>query len=88
MLDSSLFTRLDGLGVFIFGYNRALTVSNSTFEWIGGSAMASWGDTSYALNANGSRTIPWCASHLILYHYGGTWYSNLWSDMYTACSRV
>ena len=59
VLDSSLFTRLDGLGVFVSGYNRALTVSNSTFEWIGGSAMASWGDTSYAMNANGSRTIPW-----------------------------
>ena len=45
--------------MFIYGYNRGLTVSNSTFEWIGGSAMASWGDTSYKMNANGSKTIPW-----------------------------
>ena len=58
-IDSSLFTRLDGLGVFISGFNRGLTIQNSTFEWLGGSAMASWGDTSYAMNANGSRTIPW-----------------------------
>jgi len=41
------------------GFNRGLTIQNSTFEWLGGSAMASWGDTSYSLNANGSRTIPW-----------------------------
>jgi len=59
VVDSSLFTRLDGLGVFIWGYNRNLTISNSTFEWIGGSAMAAWGDTGYALNANSTRTIPW-----------------------------
>lgn len=59
VIDSSLFTRVDGLGVFISGYNRNLTIHNSTFEWIGGSAMAAWGDTSYTLNANGTRTIPW-----------------------------
>jgi hypothetical protein len=41
VLESSLFTRLDGLGVFISGYNRNLTIQNSTFEWLGGSAMAS-----------------------------------------------
>jgi hypothetical protein len=35
VIDSCLFTRVDGLGVFISGYNRNLTVSNSTFEWIG-----------------------------------------------------
>jgi hypothetical protein len=58
-IDSSLFTRLDGLGVFVGGYNRGLVIRNSTFEWLGGSAMAAWGDTSYAMNANGSRTIPW-----------------------------
>ena len=59
VVDSSLLTRVDGLGVFISGYNRNLTISNSTFEWIGGSAMAAWGDTSYAMDAAGKRTIPW-----------------------------
>jgi hypothetical protein len=59
VIDSSLFTRLDGLGIFITGFNRNLTIINSTFEWIGGTAMASWGDTGYALNANGTKTIPW-----------------------------
>ena len=35
VIDSCLFTRVDGLGVFISGFNRRLTISNSTFEWIG-----------------------------------------------------
>jgi len=59
LIDGSLFTRLDGLGIFIAGYNRNATVSNSTFEWIGASAIAAWGDTSTRLDANGNRTIPW-----------------------------
>ena len=40
------------------GYNRNLTVSNNEFSFIGDGAMASWGDTSAALNANGSLTVP------------------------------
>jgi len=59
VIDSSLFSRLDGIGVFITGYNRNLTISNNTFEWLGSSSIAAWGDTSYSLNANQSRSIQW-----------------------------
>ena len=51
------FTRLDGLGVFLAGYNRNTSISGSEFSWIGDSAMAAWGETSAALNANGSKVI-------------------------------
>ena len=57
-VEDCLLTRLDGNAIFIGGYNRNLTVKNSEFSFIGDSAMASWGDTSSALNANGSLTVP------------------------------
>jgi hypothetical protein len=40
------------------GYNRNLTLTNNEFAYIGDSAMAAWGDTSAALNANGTATVP------------------------------
>eukprot|EP01084_Bolivina_argentea_P051380 94510_1 len=45
IIDSSLFTRLDGNGIFIGGYNRNITISNNDFEWIGDSVIAAWGNT-------------------------------------------
>ena len=57
-IDQCLLTRLDGNAIFIGGYNRNLTISNNEFSFIGDGAMASWGDTSSALNANGSLTVP------------------------------
>ena len=41
-----LFTRLDGGGAFISGYARNLSVTDNEFSFIGGSALAAWGDTS------------------------------------------
>jgi len=42
-IDSSVFTRLDTVGVFLSGYNRAATISRSEFSWLGESAIALWG---------------------------------------------
>ena len=44
-IDSSNFSRCDGNGVMISGYNRGLNITHSNFEWLGASAMASWGRT-------------------------------------------
>jgi hypothetical protein len=58
IVDNCLFTRLDGNGIFIGGYHRNLSLTNNEFSFIGASAMAAWGDTSSALNANGTLTVP------------------------------
>lgn len=39
------FTRIDGNGVMLSGYTRGATVADSTFEWLGHSAVAAWGYT-------------------------------------------
>ena len=44
-IDSNLFTRLDGIGLFLSNYNRYTYILNNDFEWIGDSAMAAWGYT-------------------------------------------
>ena len=44
-IDQCYFTRMDGIGVFLSGYNRNTTIENSDFSWIGDSAMAGWGYT-------------------------------------------
>jgi len=46
VIDDCHFVRLDGIGVFLSGYNRNTTIENSDFSWIGDSAMAGWGYTS------------------------------------------
>jgi hypothetical protein len=58
-ITDNLFTRLDGNAIFLGGYHRDLLISNNEFEYIGDSAMASWGDTSGNLNANGSVSVPY-----------------------------
>jgi len=45
VIENSLFTRLDGIAVFLSGYNRNATIQNNEFVWIGDSAMAAWGYT-------------------------------------------
>ena len=57
-VDGCLLTRLDGNAIFIGGYNRNLSITNNEISFIGDGAMAAWGDTSAALNANGSKTVP------------------------------
>ena len=57
-VDGCLFTRLDGNGVFVGGYNRNLSLTRNEFAFIGASAMAAWGDTSSALNANNTARVP------------------------------
>ena len=45
-IEYNTFTRLDGIGIFLNGYNRYANISFNDFEWIGESAMAAWGYTS------------------------------------------
>jgi len=45
LIDGCTFTKIDGHGAMISGYNRYATISNSEFSWVGGSAIASWGRT-------------------------------------------
>jgi hypothetical protein len=58
-ISNNLLTRLDGNGVFVGGYNRGLTIEENEFSWIGGSAMAAWGDTSTTLSAAKKIEVPW-----------------------------
>ena len=39
-VERSLFTRLDGLGVGLYGHNYNATIDGNEFEWLGGSAVA------------------------------------------------
>ncbi len=47
------------MGIFIGGYNRNVTIERNEFEFIGGSAMAAWGDTSTAISAAKNTTVQW-----------------------------
>lgn len=42
---NNTFTRLDGNGVMLSGYNRNVTIDGNEFVWMGESAVASWGFT-------------------------------------------
>ena len=53
-----LFARLDGSGVLLEGYHRNASVSQNEFVEIGDSAIVAWGETSAALNANGTWRLP------------------------------
>ena len=39
------FTRLDGNGLIVSGFNRNATVAQNTFSWIGDNAVVVWGRT-------------------------------------------
>eukprot|EP01065_Artemidia_motanka_P030302 TRINITY_DN3630_c3_g1_i1.p1 TRINITY_DN3630_c3_g1~~TRINITY_DN3630_c3_g1_i1.p1 ORF type:complete len:967 (+),score=267.54 TRINITY_DN3630_c3_g1_i1:85-2901(+) len=58
-ITGNLFTRLDGIGLYMGGYVRGMMVNENEFAYIGGSAMASWGDTSYNLDEAGDIVLPW-----------------------------
>ena len=58
-IANSLFTRLDGLGIGLYGRNYNTSVDSNEFEWLGGSAIVLWGRTASWLNANKSQTLPW-----------------------------
>ena len=53
-LDGLNLTRVDGNGVMLLGYHRFARITNCTFMWIGGTAMAAWGATDQ-LSANGTQ---------------------------------
>jgi hypothetical protein len=44
-ISGNTFTRLDGNGVMLSGYNRNVTIDRNEFVWLGESAVASWGFT-------------------------------------------
>lgn len=46
-IDACNFSRCDGNGIMISGYHRGLRITGSNFEWLGASAMASWGRTHF-----------------------------------------
>eukprot|EP01083_Nonionella_stella_P085976 238584_1 len=45
LIAENVFSRLDGNAIFLFDYNRNITITYNTFEWIGDSCIASWGNT-------------------------------------------
>ena len=49
-LEGNQWTRLDGNGLFAGGYHRGLVIRSNDFSWIGGSAMALWGESSECLD--------------------------------------
>eukprot|EP00937_MAST-01D_sp_MAST-1D-sp2_P005490 g5490.t1 len=103
-VEKNLFTRLDGNGIFIGGYNRGLSVTDNEFVFIGDSAMAAWGDTGTALNQNKSLTVPYplgpdgrggnqprgCQIKRNLVHEIGLWQkqSSLWFQAVTAQTQL
>eukprot|EP01083_Nonionella_stella_P053420 141314_1 len=44
-VSDNLFSRCDGNAVFIFNYNRNISVTHNEFVWIGDSCIVSWGST-------------------------------------------
>ena len=58
-LTDCMLRALDGNGVFLGGFHRGAVVARNEFVELGGSAVALWGDTSTALNANGTKTVKW-----------------------------
>ena len=57
VIDGCGFERLDGNALMVSGYNRAATVSDSDFSFIGGNAVAAWGYTNETENDPG-RAYP------------------------------
>eukprot|EP00041_Stephanoeca_diplocostata_P013202 m.230408 g.230408 ORF g.230408 m.230408 type:complete len:487 (+) comp19259_c0_seq4:384-1844(+) len=57
-IESCGFRDLGGNAVFLSGYTRNVTVSNSTFAFIGENAMAAWGFTDDLNNRTDEPTLP------------------------------
>lgn len=47
VVESSMFTKLDGNAIAINGYNRGHLIQDNEFVWIGNNAVTSWGYTDY-----------------------------------------
>ena len=41
-ITNCLFSRLDGNGIMLFGYNRNASITYNEFAWIGDSCIGSW----------------------------------------------
>lgn len=52
------FTRCDGNGISLNDYARNVTIVSNDFNWIGESAMTSYGSTSHCVHANCSVKLP------------------------------
>eukprot|EP00045_Choanoeca_perplexa_P016648 m.227142 g.227142 ORF g.227142 m.227142 type:complete len:896 (+) comp17319_c0_seq2:89-2776(+) len=67
IINDCTFQRLDGNAVMISAYNRDATVTNSTFAYLGASAIAGWGDTAAWDGRSGQQprftTISNCYVH-------------------------
>ena len=44
-IKNNIFSRLDGVGIFIFGYNRNTLITQNEFIWIGDSCIIALGNT-------------------------------------------
>ena len=47
VIDSCLFTKLDGNAIMLNGFNLDTVISNNEFLFIGNNAIASWGFTNF-----------------------------------------
>jgi hypothetical protein len=56
-LTGNTFTRCDGNGVFLSGWNRDVVIDGNEFVWMGESGVASWGYTA-GVDATGGQQ-PW-----------------------------
>eukprot|EP00494_Astrolonche_serrata_P030927 UN31195 len=54
-ITNCLFKRLDGNGIFLYGYNRNATIHRNEFAWMGDNAMAGWGITKENDGRNGEQ---------------------------------
>eukprot|EP01084_Bolivina_argentea_P320044 555206_1 len=45
-VTNNYFSRLDGNAIFIFDYNRNISITHNEFIWIGDTVIGSWGSTS------------------------------------------
>ena len=44
-IQNSIFERIDGISIFLSGYNRFAVIQDSEFAWLGETAIALWGYT-------------------------------------------
>ena len=54
-VESCTFTRNDGIGIMVSGFNRYATLQNNEFVWNGETAMAGWGYTNNMDGTNGEQ---------------------------------
>eukprot|EP00937_MAST-01D_sp_MAST-1D-sp2_P000871 g871.t1 len=61
LVEQCAFERVDGTAVMVTGFNRNVTVQNSTFAFVGENAVALWGDTrggSYVTDPAQAAALP------------------------------